>query len=71
MKIAVKKLLLTCIKLYLCRGKRINSLTTELEQVKLNQKVADKEKGTYIQEQNIQINQGKMPVAEDCHTSVV
>ena len=31
------------------QGKRINSLTIEIEQVKLNQKVADKEKGTYIQ----------------------
>ena len=31
------------------QGKRINSLTIEMEQVKLNQKVADKEKGTYIQ----------------------
>jgi hypothetical protein len=31
------------------QGKRINSLTTEMEQVKLNQKIADKEKGTYIQ----------------------
>jgi hypothetical protein len=53
------------------QGKRINSLTTEMEQVKLNQKAVDKEKGTYIQEQNIQINQGKMPMAEDCHTSTV
>ena len=53
------------------QGKRINSLTTEMEQVKLNQKAADKEKGTYIQGQNIQINQGKMPMAEDCQTSVV
>uniref|UniRef100_A0A2N9IQ24 Uncharacterized protein n=1 Tax=Fagus sylvatica TaxID=28930 RepID=A0A2N9IQ24_FAGSY len=53
------------------QGKRINSLTTEMEQVKLNQKAADKEKGTYIQGQNIQINQGKMPMAEDCHTSAV
>ena len=31
------------------QGKRINSLTIEMEQVKLNQKVADKEKRTYIQ----------------------
>ena len=31
------------------QGKRINSLTTEMEQVKLNQKAADKEKGTFIQ----------------------
>ena len=30
------------------QGKRINSLTTEMEQVKLNQKAVDKEKGTYI-----------------------
>jgi hypothetical protein len=47
------------------QGKRINSITTEMKQVKLNQKAADKEKGTYIQGQNIQINQGKMPMAED------
>ena len=53
------------------QGKRINSLTTEMEQVKLNQKTADKEKGTYIQGQNIQINQGKMSMAEECHTSAV
>ena len=51
------------------QGKRINSLTTEMEQVKLNKKAADKEKGTCIQGQNIQINQGKMPMAEDCQTS--
>jgi hypothetical protein len=51
------------------QGKRINSLTTEMEQVKLNQKTVDKEKGIYIQGQNIQINQGKMPMAEDCQTS--
>ena len=51
------------------QGKRINSLTTEMEKVKLNQKAADKEKGTYKQGQNIQINQGKMPMAEDCQTS--
>ena len=42
-----------------------------MEQVKLNQKAADKEKGIYIQEQNIQINQGKIPMAEECHTSTV
>jgi hypothetical protein len=42
-----------------------------MEQVKLNQKAADKEKGIYIQRQNIQINQGKMPMAEECHTSAV
>uniref|UniRef100_A0A2N9F974 Uncharacterized protein n=1 Tax=Fagus sylvatica TaxID=28930 RepID=A0A2N9F974_FAGSY len=53
------------------QGKRINSLTTEMEQVKLNQKATAKEKGTYIQAQNIQINQGKMPMAEECHTSAV
>ena len=40
-----------------------------MEQVKLNQKAADKEKGIYIQEQNIQINQGKIPMAKECHTS--
>jgi hypothetical protein len=38
------------------QGKRINSLTTEMEQVKLNQKAADTDKGTYIQGQNIQFN---------------
>ena len=51
------------------QGKRINSLTTEMEQVKLEQKAVAKEKGTYIQGQNIQIIQGKMPMAEKCHTS--
>ena len=30
------------------QGKRINSLTIKMEQVKLNQKAADKEKGIYI-----------------------
>ena len=37
----------------------------------LNQKATAKEKETYIQGQNIQINQGKMPMVEDCHTSTV
>ena len=37
----------------------------------LNQKATAKEKETYIQGQNIQINQEKMPMAEECHTSTV
>jgi hypothetical protein len=35
------------------QGQKINSLTTEMEKVKLDQKVAAQEKGTYIQGQNI------------------
>uniref|UniRef100_A0A2N9IQV8 Uncharacterized protein n=1 Tax=Fagus sylvatica TaxID=28930 RepID=A0A2N9IQV8_FAGSY len=51
------------------QGKRINSLTIEMEQVKLDQKAVPQEKGTYIQGQNIQINQGKMLMPEKCHTT--